>query len=310
MRIMTIATAALFLIATLTMNMWPAQSTAQEDNPFGKQSAQGQDTDPFAPDGKQSSKKTPPTKAKAKVRAPARTRPAQPIGPQPSARTVSNNRIRATLSKPADLIYDAEPFGDVRAQLSQDLKLNIVVDPNLEGVLDDDTEVTTNLSGVRLSDGLREMLRTLDATYLVRDGMLLIISIDDEYEPGFEVRQMIDVNEALRFIQTLESDRIGKPYKPVVVQQGLSGGKGGGAIAAPKEKVSMDKAELPILTTEQLLIDTIVKVVESDAWEINGGGNATLTCVGGVLFVQSPEKIAEAVRDLVEDFEYQINSRN
>ena len=64
----------------------------------------------------------------------------------------------------------------------------------------------------------------------------------------------------------------------------------------------------PILTAEKLLVDTVSRVVSSDAWEVNGGGNCDLTCIGGVLIVVSNEAIAEDVRDFVTDLEYQIKN--
>ena len=107
----------------------------------------------------------------------------------------NERRILEQLDKPIDLIYDAEPFGDVRNTLTEELGINIVIDTNLEGVLDDDTEVSANLAGVSLGKALRTMLKQVDATYVVKDEVLLIISIDDESEPDYLVTDVYNVGD-------------------------------------------------------------------------------------------------------------------
>jgi len=315
MRFMTLATAAMFLVAVLTMAMWPeqarfgspSQSVAQEDS-LGSVGDQETSEDPFAGRAVE-------PESKPDIR--------------PSFRTESQGTIRRKLAQNMDLVYDQAPFGDVRQQLSKALKTNIVIDMNLEGVLDDDTELTANLVGVRLSDALRTILRAGDATYAIRDGVLLIISIDDENEPDYLTRRMIDVQEILKLIKLKESDRIGKPLavhghghgggvfclvrqlgagagakgeKAAVSENvpqggGGFGGGGGGVVGTPS-----------ILTAEQLLVDTITRVVSPDAWQDNGG-NSDLTCIGGVLVVLTNESLADEVQDFVTDLEYQLKNQ-
>ena len=323
MRFMTLATAAMFLVAVLTMAMWPenarfgspSQSVAQED-PFDKRSSDN--PDPFG--------KNPKQQAAAKEK----------LG-KPSPRSVSRSIIRKKLAENHDLVYDSDPFGDIRQELQDALKINIVVDANLAGVLDDDTEISANLTGIPLSDGLRLFLRRVDATYVIQRGVLLLISIDDEQEPDFLARHMIDVQEILQLIKETESDRVGKPLAFhgggggggglggggggrrggggvfAIAPQGFGGGgRGDGAgedeSKAP-EKPSVAQVNVPVLTAEELLVDTIQRVVSPDAWHQGGSGNADLTCIGGVLVVLSHESLAEEVEDFVVDLEYQLKNR-
>ena len=308
MRFMTMATAAMFLVAVLTMAMWP------ENARFGSPSQS------VAQDGKNDLASASDSPAEANKRE-----------GQPSSRSVSDARIRELLSKKVDLVYDSEPFGDVRAGLSNELGMNILIDMNLEGVIDKDTEVSVNLNDVVLSDGLRLMLRGLDATYTIKNGALLIISVDDEQEPGYISRHMIDVNTLLRLIKRSEADRIGKPVAMVRANRGggggsFGGGGGGGGgggvfrIASqleelpgaksendPVRKVEQAPVATPLLTAEGLLIETVTRVVSPDSWTINGGGCCDLTCIGGVLVVLSDESLAEEVDDFVTDLEYKMN---
>ena len=313
MRFMTMATAGMFLVVLLTMAMWP------QDARFGSPS-QSVAQDPFASDD--DGKNENPFSGQPAVAASAKA--ADKI--QPSARSMSNMEIREKLSQSYDLVYDAEPFGDIRADLSKNLKLNIVVDPNLDGILADDTEISANLAGVRLSDGLRMMLNPVDATFAIKNGVLLVISIDDEQEPDFLSRHMIDAREILRLIKVAESDRIGKPMITVPTVAGGFGGGGGVFCITPQkgagevdaadtsnksdELASSDSPKLyPILTAEKLLVDTITRVVNVDAWITSGSSNCDLTCIGGVLVVVSNEALADDVRDFVTDLEYQLKSR-
>ncbi len=309
MRFMTLATAAMFLVAVLTMAMWPekarfgspSQSVAQQgEDPFGGANDSSADSNPFD--------KTAPQKSAV----PARL----------ASRTESNQRIRRQLNQPIDLVYDSEPFGDVVAQLAKDLQLNIVIDSNLDGVLDDATEVSANLAGLPLSDSLRVLLKAVDATYAIKNGLLMIISIDDENEPDYLARHMIDVRELLKVIKLTEADRIGKPI--VSVRQGGGGipgggqGGGGGVFCITPQVADVESSESQLVqvvvpqelvTAEHLLVETITRVVSPDCWQVNGGGNCDLFCIGGVLVLVSHEAAAEEVQDFVKDLEFQIKNR-
>ena len=124
--------------------------------------------------------------------------------------------ILEQLDKRVDLVYDAEPFGDVKAELEESMKINIVIDQNLDGALDEDTEVSANLAGITLGKGLRTMLKQVDATYVVKDEVLLIISIDDENEQEYLVTDVYNVGDLVA------------PRSSPTAFQGGGGGFGGG----------------------------------------------------------------------------------
>lgn len=298
MRVMNQSTVAMFLVAVFSLAMWPASdAVAQDDNPFGSD----------APVNKAAVK---PAKAVIPKAAPPR---------KPSVVT-KTYEIRNRLNRNFDLVYDSEPFGDVVAQLREELGINIVIDSNLDGVLDGDTEVSANLSGISLADGLRTLLKAVDATYTIRDGVLLIISIDDEGEPDYLTRHMIDVHELLSMIKVTESDRIGKPVVVSVSDGRFSGGNksGGGtfqvaakaeANAAAVEPKKGPEQQVELLTAPKVLTDVVSNVVASDFWEVNGGGNGGLICVGDVLIVISSEKVAGDVRSFIDDLKFKMKNQ-
>ena len=285
MRFMTLATAGLFLVALLTMAMWP------EDARFGSPSHSVAQEDGAVDPSSASSV------------------------PAPSARTLINNEIRKKMDGVVNLVHDAEPFGEVRKSLASELKINIVIDSNLEGVLDDDTEVSVKLEGVRLSSALRTMLRDVDATYAIKDGVLLIISIDDETEPDYLSQHMIDVRQILALIRVSETDRIGKPVLEDVSARRAP--RGGGVFAIPSqadddaavEQTADAPIVYPMLTAEKLLVNTVTEIVASDSWECTGGGNGMITCIGGVLVVVNCESVADQLKDFLQDLTYQMKKK-
>lgn len=324
MKFVNQSAAVVFLVAVLSIGLWPSSDMLAQDSsdPFGP--SPKQEPDPFGGDPKAEAK--PPTKPVQAARPAQRRRRAMPVVEKPtfSSRTLQSMLIRRKLSKGVDLVYDQEPFGDVIDKLVQDLKINIVIDRNLEGVVDDDTEVSANLAGVALADGLRTMLRPVDATYTIRDGTLLIISTDDETEPDYLTRHMIDVRELLKLIKVAESDRIGKPVpagtKPVLGSVKAVGGvfrvtPQAESAVAKTAKNSPNASQQPsapqpqeLLTAERILTDGISRVVATDCWSQNGGSYCDMTCIGGLLIVVSSELVAEEVQDLVTDLEYRLKN--
>jgi len=298
MRFLNQSTAATFLIAILAMVMWASSdAAAQEENPFGF------DTPASKPEVKPK-----PTEL-AKKPAPRRTPPV----------TSDSDEIRKRISRDYDLVYNGEPFSDLLSRLTDDLGINVVIDTNLEGVLDGDTEISANLSGISMAEGLRTMLKMLDATYTIKDGVLLIISIDDEYEADYLTRHMINVSDLLRMIKETESDRIGKPVAVSVESIPFPGAKAGGGggtfqvapeapanVAQPPQETKQLQ-QFEILTADKILTDAITRVVASDSWQQNGGGNGDLICVGNVLIAISSEKVAEDVRGFIDDLKNQMS---
>lgn len=322
MRFPSQSAAVVFPVVVLSFVACAPLITMAQEDPFGPPATA--EASPFGQATETPVKKTKATQNAQPARRMPRISPAK--RPTFSSKTVQCMRIRSMLKEKSDLVFDAEPFGDVRASLAELHKVNIVIDINLEGVLDNDTEISANLEGVVLEDGLRSMLRAVDATFTIRDGNLLIISIDDEGEPDYLTRHMIDVRGLLDLIKVTEADRIGKPVTLKANQKGSFGKveAGGGvfqvapqaqAVTKPSQKVpatykeSEQSKHVELLTAEKILTDAITQIVAAESWAPNGTGNMDLTCVGGVLIVQVSELVAGDVRSFVHDLEFQLKSR-
>ena len=130
----------------------------------------------------------------------------------------NDERILRALEQPATLDYDEEAWSDVEADLESKFRINIVLTQSAkDDSLDVDEPMTVNLRGIRLKNALRLMLKDKNATFIVRDEVLQIVSIDDaETDPKFLVTNVYNVG-----------DLVAPRFNPGGGIQG-GGGQGGG----------------------------------------------------------------------------------
>ncbi len=91
-----------------------------------------------------------------------------------------NPRDEAILSKLNDIIgewdFDEEPLSEVINKIFEDHGITVVLDP--ESTLTAETPVTFKVTGIRLKSALKLLLDQHDATYVVKDEVMKIISKD------------------------------------------------------------------------------------------------------------------------------------
>lgn len=131
----------------------------------------------------------------------------------------NDERILRALEQPATLDYDEEAWSDVEADLESKFRINIVLTQSAkDDSLDVDEPMTANLRGIRLKNALRLMLKEKNATFIVRDEVLQIVSIDDaETDPKFLVTNVYNVG-----------DLVAPRFNPGGGLGGIGGGQGGG----------------------------------------------------------------------------------
>ena len=129
----------------------------------------------------------------------------------------NDERILRVLDQPATLEYDEESWSDVEAELEAKYKINIVLTQSArDDSLDVDEPISANLRGIRLKNALRLMLKEKNATFIVRDDVLQIISIDDaESDAKYLVTNVYNVG-----------DLVAPRFNPG--GGGIAGGVGGG----------------------------------------------------------------------------------
>ena len=158
MRFTTLAIAGVFLAALFTMSMWP------EEARFG------------APDS---------SIAKTVVDKPTH----DAVEPPKGKPLISNSAKRdlateKALESATNLEYEETVFSDVKAELEDRFKLNIVLDQSaIDDALTEEELVTVRLRGISLANALRLMLWPYNATYVIDAGVVRIISIDNMHDP-------------------------------------------------------------------------------------------------------------------------------
>ncbi len=129
----------------------------------------------------------------------------------------TDERILQALEQPATLDFDEDSWSDVEQELESKYGINIVLTQSAkDDSLDVDEPITANLRGIQLKNALRLMLRQYNATFIVREEVLQIISIDDaENDAKYLVTNVYNVG-----------DLVAPRFNPS--GGGLAGGLGGG----------------------------------------------------------------------------------
>ncbi|MDG1874388.1 MAG: VWA domain-containing protein [Mariniblastus sp.] len=123
--------------------------------------------------------------------------------------------ILDALDKESNLNYDETPWTEIEEELERKYGINIVLTSSAkDDILTEDEPVTVNLTGIRLKNALRIMLETKNATFVVQDEVLKIISLDDAEDIQWFVTNVYNVGDLVA------------PRQPV--QGGGGGGFGGG----------------------------------------------------------------------------------
>ena len=94
--------------------------------------------------------------------------------------SAKEEQVLRALDKESNLNYEETPWSEIEEDLEVKFGINIVLTSSAQDdALTEDEPVTVNLTGIRLKNALRIMLETKNATFVVQDEVLKIISIDD-----------------------------------------------------------------------------------------------------------------------------------
>jgi|GEM_PF-3536465 len=128
--------------------------------------------------------------------------------------------ILDALEMTADLEYLEQPFTDVKRDLEDRYGINIKLDQSaIDDALGEEELITARYKGIRLKNALRLMLQDYNATYIVRDEVLKIISKSNESDPENLVTDVYNVG-----------DLVAPRFNPFAGMGGMGGGMGGGGM--------------------------------------------------------------------------------
>ena len=93
----------------------------------------------------------------------------------------AEEKVLNALDQNADFDFDDTPWSEVQQQLQEEYDINIVLTQSAsDDALPDDENFTAKLSGISLKNALRIVLAEKNATFVVKDEALQIISLDEK----------------------------------------------------------------------------------------------------------------------------------
>ena len=113
----------------------------------------------------------------------------------PSSFSATQKNWERILNEPFDAEYDETPFYEVMDELQDNYKNNVLLDQSAkDDSLTEDDPITFKVTGIRLKNALRLMLKEKNATFMVRDETLQIISLDVASDPEYFLSEFYPVD--------------------------------------------------------------------------------------------------------------------
>ena len=317
MRFMTFSIAGSFLVAVLTMAMWP--QNARFGSPSKSIAQQNDGSDVPAPKAK----------------------------PTASDSTQRTSQTEAALKQAIDLDFIDAPFVDVIEELADKAGLNFILTQSAsDDGLPEDEPITFNITGMPLGKSLELMLAPHNATYVIDSGAVLFISLDEAADEKWFRVKMFDCGELVKVLP-----KTAPPVKLINFGGafgrsgrgggggfgGSGGGGGGGSVpshqAQPQTDNKTKKQTAKKSPSESQLLDKkleqIMKMLEQEATRRqpqpsveytletlvrsmaggDGYGSASLKVVNGILIVRNSETILKQVENLLVDLEGKLLSK-
>ena len=135
----------------------------------------------------------------------------------------NDEKILRALEDPANFNYDETPWNEIEEELEKTYGINIVLTSSArDDSLTEDEPITENLTGIRFKNALRIMLKQKNATFVVKDEVLQIISLDDAEDAKWFVTNVYNVGDLVAPRQNFGGGGIGGGGG------GFGGGQGGG----------------------------------------------------------------------------------
>lgn len=239
----------------------------------------------------------PQTQVAAQTLPPASTKTSSPRNPGMSETGWNNELIQRKLNQACSIDFDDRPWNEIEEYLEQTLRCNIILLSSArDDSLGEDEPITCNLSGISYRHALRLMLAKMNATFIVRQGVIKILSKDDVEDPKYMANFTIGVQSLLANISRKETERIGKPRVKKTVAKTQNATSVVGTVSA-----------VELNTAESLLIDLVQSSFRASRWKESGQGDATFKIIGGQGIAFCDDEMADDLRDFLKDLDYQIS---
>ena len=275
MRFATLATAGLFVVATLLMAMWPNNAR------FG------------APEFSTAQETT--GDAKDKI---------EDSVVHLSDATTRNLKAEKALEQATSFDFDESPWSDIEEYLEETMGINIFLDQSaMDDSLPQDEPLSIVLKDVTLAKALNLLLGTKNATYTIDEGIVVIISRDDAEDTERMRLKTFDCRDIVSML----------PKSIGTIAEVRAGKKGGGLFCIPEQELpakdeakpdsetqSEQQAPLPPQTRGATLLNILYTSISPDSWD-HAQGLATANEVNGILIVRQTEVEFRKIDQLLAD---------
>ncbi len=140
--------------------------------------------------------------------------------------------------------------------LQEAFGINVVLDQTArDDSLTEDEPITFKVTEIPLENALKLMLKNHNAAYVVRDDVLLIISLDVASDPEYFRRQVFDCRSLLRLISVAEQHRIGKPISIQAIDSGCKSDRDNtdGQKTEETKQIGSDNRKMPAERVFQII---------------------------------------------------------
>ncbi len=261
MRFATYSMAGTFLAAVLTMAMWPDNARFGSPDKLLAQAGEAVESGHHDSDD---------------------------VGVEVSNATLRTLRAEEALRKVVSLEYSDIPFGVVKTDLAEIAGLNFLLHTSaMDDSLTLEEPITFSLKEMPLNKALGLMLETKNATYVIDEGVIVIISLDDAEDAKWFRRKMYDCRELVKALADYQ------------VLQKLT--------ESIKSQVEKGKS---VPSSEQTLLDLVQSLIQPESWQDTGQGLGQVKVVNGILVVLQTEEILQEVENFVADLEGNVLQRH
>ncbi len=177
-------------------------------------------------------------------------------------------KAEQALKEIVSLKFDKTPFSKVEQKLETLSGLNFVLHQSAsDDDLSLDDEISFELIDTPLDKALSLLLGTKNATYVIDDGIVILISLDEANDDRWLRLKMYDCRDLVKSI--LAKNR-------------------------------------PDPNGEQTLLDMVQSMISPDNWEEGMGGRGTVVLVNGTLIVKQTELIHQQIEKFLGDLEASV----
>jgi hypothetical protein len=244
---------------------------------------------------------------------------------------------------------DSKPFRQVLGELSTQSGLQFFLDDSAQdGDLTRETEISFSAESIRMRTGLEMMLKQYNATFVIRDGAVVIISFEAASDPAYFRRKMFDVENLLQLMIRTQGIKEKAYMMPAelfgpnghgadgfsgmtgmfALPRGLEGAasalvaKNGVEVSEVQPKADAADSQNKVEPAKyvkvtyssarslagELLIELVQGQVCPDDWAETGNGDGVIEVAGGVLVVSQTEDALNQVASMLGELERKLEA--